>query len=745
MKKGLIWKLALVLLLAGVSAWLINPVLDIKDKDGKVVREGKINLGLDLQGGMHLVLKVDTSKIPEEARKDAADRALEVIRNRIDEFGVKEPQISPQGKDEIVVQLPGITDRDRALQLIGKTALLEFKLVSDDAEAIKKALGGETPAGYELKEDENGDKILLEKEAVLTGSAIITAYMSFDNSRFNEPYVALELNSEGAKKFAEITKKFCRRGGIPGRQLAIVLDGKVKSAPELKDPITDGKAVITGRFSKEDANDLAIVLKVGALPAPVYIEEERTVGPLLGQDSINDGIRATLLGAAFVGIFILVYYLFAGFVADIAMALNILLLLGAMAYFKVTMTLPGIAGIVLTLGMAVDANVLIQERMREEIEAGKTLAQAIRLGYDRAMSAIIDSNLTTVVAAIFLFQFGTGPIRGFALTLIIGLLISMFTSVFVTRVIFETLLGLKLLKGLPMLKIIGTPKFDYIKIRWICYALSITVLAVGMGTYFMKGPDVYGVDFRGGQVQEFKFRDTVDAKDVRAALAEINLGNASVQQLRDDPKVFIIRTQEEVTDEISKKFASTFKENKAEIIKIDKVGPSVGGQLRMKALYAIVFSMLGIMVYVAFRFKHWYFALAGVIALFHDVFVAMGFMALSGREMTLLIVSALLTIAGFSINDTIVIYDRIRENAKLNHKMSLRDLINLSVNQTMSRTLLTSFTVLVVVAVLYMYGGEVLNDFAFCLLVGFISGIYSTVFIASPLILLFHGNKKRNL
>ncbi len=739
MRKALICKLAFVLLLAGASAWLINPVLDVKDKDGKVIKEGKINLGLDLQGGMHLVLKVDTSKIPEDARKDAADRALEVIRNRIDEFGVKEPQISPQGKDEIVVQLPGITDRGRALELIGKTALLEFKLVSTDADKLNKALQGSVPAGFDLQKDENGDPLLLEKDAVMTGDVLTTAFMSFDQSRFNEPYVSIQFTAEGAKKFAKVTQDNV------GRRLAIVLDGKVKSAPQIREAIPSGQAQITGRFSKEEASDLAIVLKVGALPAPVYIEEERTIGPLLGQDSINDGIRATLLGAAFVGAFILVYYLFAGVVADIAMALNILLLLGAMAYFKVTMTLPGIAGIVLTLGMAVDANVLIQERMREELEAGKTLAQTVRLGYDRAMSAIIDSNLTTVVAAIFLFQFGTGPIRGFALTLIIGLMISMFTSVFVTRALFETLLGLKLLKGLPMLKVIGTPKFDYIKVRWICYPLSIAVLAIGMGAYFMKGPDVYGVDFRGGQVHEYKFRDAVDAKDVRAALTEINLGDASVQQLKDDPKIFIIRMQEEVTDEISKKFETAFKGNKAEIIKIDKVGPSVGGQLRTKALYAIVFSMLGIMVYVAFRFKHWYFALAGVLALFHDVFVAMGFMALAGREMSLLIVSALLTIAGFSINDTIVIYDRIRENAKLNHKMSLRDLINLSVNQTMSRTLLTSFTVLVVVAVLYMYGGEVLNDFAFCLLVGFISGIYSTVFIASPLILLFHGNKKRNL
>lgn len=739
MKKGLLWKLSLVIALLGASLYFLYPPFDVKDKDGNVTREGRINLGLDLQGGMHLVLKVDTSKIPEEARKDAAERALEVIRNRIDEFGVKEPQISPQGKDEIVVQLPGITDRERALQLIGKTAQLEFKLVSSDAEKLNKALQGEVPAGYELTKDEDENPLLLEKTAVLTGDALTAAFMSFDQSHFNEPYVSIQFNADGAKKFAKITQENV------GRRLAIVLDGKVKSAPQIREAIPSGQAQITGRFSKEEAGDLAIVLKVGALPAPVYIEEERTIGPLLGQDSINAGIRATLLGAAFVGAFMLVYYLLAGFVADIALVLNLVLLLGSMAYFHVTLTLPGIAGIVLTLGMAVDANVLIQERMREELESGKTLAQAIRLGYDRAMSAIIDSNLTTVLAAIFLFQFGTGPIRGFALTLIIGLIISMFTSVFVTRVIFELLMGMKLIKGLPMLKIIGTPKIDYIKIRWICYALSAAVLIVGMSTFFMKGSDVYGVDFKGGQVQEFRFQKLVDVKDVRSALVEIGLGDASVQQLKDDPKEFIVRTSGEVTSEITKKFESTFKDNKAEVIRIEKVGPSVGNQLRTKATYAIVFSMIGIMVYVAFRFKHWYFALAGVLALFHDVFVAMGFMALTGREMSLLIVSGLLTIAGFSINDTIVIYDRIRENARINPKMSLKDLINLSVNQTMSRTLLTSFTVLVVVAILYFYGGEVLNDFAFCLLVGFISGVYSTVFIASPLMLLFHGNKKKGL
>ncbi len=741
MRRGFVWKSLLILAIIALSVWLAYPPFDIKDESGRVVKEGKIKLGLDLQGGMHLVLKVDTTKIPEEVRKDATDRALEVIRNRIDEFGVREPVILRQGKDEIVVQLPGITERDRALQLIGKTALLEFKLVSDDAEKLNKALQGNVPEGHELQKDEDANPLLLEKEAVLTGDALITAYMSFSQAHFNEPYVSLEFNSKGARKFAKITEKYCRKGEAPGRRLAIVLDGKVKSAPEIREPIPSGQAQITGRFTREEANDLAIVLRVGALPAPVYIEEERTIGPLLGQDSIRDGIRATLIGGILVAIFMLLYYLFAGIIANIALILNFIILLGALAYFHATLTLPGIAGIILTLGMAVDANVLIYERIREELKSGKVLRQSISLGYDRAFSAIFDSNTTTLIAAFLLFQFGTGPIRGFAVTLTIGIIASMFTAIFVTRVIFELLLKLKGFTKLHMLKLIGETRIDFIGKRRICYAISLVIVVGGLAAFFMKGEKGYGIDFTGGQVQEFKFQTPVKIEDARTALKEINLGDASIQQVKDDPTELIIRTPGDVTNEISNKFNQVFKDNKAELIKVEKVGPSVGHQLRMKAIYALLYSLLGILAYVAFRFKHWNFAVAGVIALFHDVLVTIGFMAFTNREMSLTIVAALLTIAGFSINDTIVIYDRIRENAKLLKKATLSELINLSVNQTLSRTILTSFTVLMVVVVLYIYGGEVLNDFAFSLIVGFISGVYSTVYIASPLIIAFQRKR----
>lgn len=742
MQRGLAWKALLILGIIALSVWLAYPPFDIKDETGKVIKEGKIKLGLDLQGGMHLVLKVDTSKIPEEARKDATDRALEVIRNRIDEFGVREPAILRQGRNEIVVQLPGITDRDRALKLIGETALLEFKLVSDDAEKLSQALKENVPEGFELQKDEDGQPILLQKETALTGDALTTAYLSFDQSHFNEPYVSLEFNKKGADKFAKITQENV------GRRLAIVLDGKVQSAPVIREAIPSGQAQITGRFTQEEANDLAIVLRVGALPAPVYIEEERTIGPLLGQDSIRDGIRATIIGGILVAVFMFVYYLFAGIIANIALVLNFIILLGALAYFHATLTLPGIAGVILTLGMAVDANVLIYERIREELKSGKLLRQAIPLGYDRAFSAIFDSNITTLIAAFLLIQFGTGPIRGFAVTLTIGIIASMFTAIFVTRVIFELLLRLKGFTKLHMLKLIGQTKIDFIGKRGICYAISLVVVVGGLAAFFMKGERSYGIDFTGGQVQEFKFEKPVKIEDVRAALKEINLADATIQQVKADlfgrlvKNELIIRTSGDVTSEISNKFKEIFKDNKSEIVKIEKVGPSVGHQLRMKAVYALLYALLGISVYVAFRFKHFNFALAGVVALFHDVFVTIGFMAFTNREMSLTIVAALLTIAGYSINDTIVIYDRIRENAKLMRKATLKELINISVNQTLSRTLLTSFTVLMVVVVLFIYGGEVLSDFAFSLIVGFISGVYSTVYIASPLIIAFQGKRK---
>ena len=703
----------------------------------------RINLGLDLEGGMHLLLKVDTSKLSPDARAGAADRALEVIRNRIDEFGVREPSIQRQGEDEIVVQLPGVTERERAIDIIGKTALLEFKLVSTDTDKIKQALEGSIPEGYELAySQEDNEPLLLEKITLLTGDKLKTASVKFESAQFNEPAVSLEFNSEGAKKFAEIT------AANVDRRLAIVLDGKVQSAPRIREAIPSGQAVITGRFTPDKAQDLALVLRVGALPAPMYIEEERTIGPLLGQDSINKGIKASLVGTAFVFAFMAIYYLLAGLISDLALAFNFLIILGSLGILPVlfpgvsaTLSLPGIAGIALSLGMAIDANVLINERIREELASGQHLATAIGNGYRRAFSAIFDSNVTTLIAAFLLFQFGTGPIRGFAVTLTIGLIASMFTAIFVTRAIFELLLKMAVLKGLPMLRLFGETKFDFIGKRKIFYAISLIVIIPGLALTFSRGKSVFGIDFSGGQLQEYKFKNPVPVDALRLKLKEVGLADASIQQFKDNPQVVLIRTTLDKEAVITQELKKSFPSENIQVLRIEKVGPLAGKMLGKKAGSALFWSLIGILIYVAFRFKHWNFAVAGIIALFHDVLVTIAVMAFAGRPIDLLTITALLTIIGYSINDTIVIYDRVRENSHALRKGSLADLINLSVNQMFSRTILTSGVTLMVVLSIFLFGGEVLSNFAFALLVGFISGVYSTVYIASPLVLAWTRRK----
>jgi len=715
MVKSMQWRIAIAL---GVLVFALAGMLPLKEK---------INLGLDLQGGMHLLLKVDTSALPEEAREDAPLKALEIIRNRIDEFGVKELSVYRQGKDEIVVQLPGVTDRERARDLIGKTALLEFKLVEDNQDLYSKALQGEALDGYELKDVEK-EKILLKKDTLLTGDTLVNAEVKFDQSRFNEPYVAIEFNAKGASVFSEIT------GANVGKRLAIVLDGKVHSAPRINERIPSGRASITGRFTVEEASDLAIVLRAGTLPAPIYVEEERTVGPLLGKDSINSGIRASIIGLILIFVFMLIYYMFAGIIACFAMALNFVIILGTLGWVHTTLTLPGIAGMILTIGMAVDANVLIFERMREEMATGKHMRSVISFGYDKAYSAILDSNVTTLIAAALLFQFGSGPIKGFGVTLTIGLLASMFTGIFVTRIIFEILSGNKNFTKLAMLKIFPKTNIDFIGKRWIAYTLSIIVLATGLGVYLSRGEKMYGIDFTGGQIQEYSFSQAVSAEDVRRSIDAIGIKDATIQQFANKNQV-LIKTAGDETAKIGEAFKTSFQNNPAEILRVEKVGPSVGKLLKKNAFLALIWSLAGILIYVGIRFKNMIFASAGVIALFHDVFVGMGALAISGGEMDLNIIAALLTIAGYSINDTIVIYDRIRENLKLYRKATMKEIVNMSVNQTLSRTILTSFMTLLSVVSIFLFGGEVLRPFSFVLLVGMISGVYSTVYIATPLII----------
>ncbi len=518
MYRNLKWKIPLIVLVLLGASWLSYPL------------EEKINLGLDLQGGMHLVLEVEVEKAVETSLERLADdlkrdidekdieadrilalaeesglkialldkddaaavatlsserypflekqasgddslaliyhlsadqvkrihenavsQGLETIRNRVDQFGVSEPSIQIQGERRILVQLPGIKDASRAINLIGKTARLEFKLL-DEENSIQSALNGVIPEGSEILHErvvnretgeEEKEPHLLKKRAVLTGDTLTGAIVSYD-SDFNEPYVSLTFNSIGAMLFQQITRDNVKK------RLAIVLDDTVYSTPVIQEEIAGGRAQITGQFTTEDARDLAIVLRAGALPAPVTILENRTVGPSLGKDSIQKGIESIILGGILVVIFILVYYKLSGLVANIALVLNIILLLGALAYFGASLTLPGIAGIILTVGMAIDANVLVFERIREEIRIGKTVRAAIDAGFSKAFRTIVDANITTFIAAVVLFQFGTGPIKGFAITLCIGIAASMFTAVFVSRTIFDSVMSARKIEKLSI-------------------------------------------------------------------------------------------------------------------------------------------------------------------------------------------------------------------------------------------------------------------------------------------------------
>jgi len=729
MNKNLKLRVFLILSVLALSLYFAFPL------------EKRINLGLDLKGGMHIILKVETEKLSENAKRDAVPRAIEILRNRIDPKGVGETLIQQQGETEILVQLPGITNRQDVMEKIGQVALLEFRLVSSDSAKLRDALTGNVSEGYELKyvRDEKDEAVLIKKEASLTGEAIADAKVDFDQSGFNEPTISLSLKPQGAKTFAELTQNHV------GERLAIVLDGQVLSAPNIREPILTGQAEISGLFTFEEASRLSINLRAGSLPAPMHIEEERTIGPLLGLDSIRAGIKATIVGSLALFFFIFIYYFISGAIANIALLFNLLIILGIMGLsntsfigLPITLTLPGIAGIILTLGIAVDANVLINERIREELANGRPLGMAIHNGYNKAFSAIFDSNFTTLIAAFILLQLGSGPIQGFAMTLIVGLMASMFTALTVTRTIFDVLLNFKVIKSLPMLNFFGNTKIDFISKRHFCYALSLFVIGIGIYALATKKSDAYGIDFVGGQIQEYRFEKPPQAEALRKIFKEAGLSDAVIQQFEKNPENVIIRTTEDTHNQVVKILTEKMPDNKFEILRLEKVGPVIGKMLRKKAMLAIILSLLGILIYVGFRFKHFDFATAGVVALLHDVLVAMGLLVVFNRQVDLLTITALLTIAGYSINDTIVIYDRIRENMHRMPKGNLKDIINLSVNQTLARTFLTSFATMIVVVALFFLGGEILNGFALCLMIGFVSGVYSTVFVASPLALAWH-------
>ena len=785
------------------------------------LKKRSLNLGLDLQGGIHLVLEVKTEGMEQQEAQDAVAQAQEVIRNRVDQFGVAEPTIQRQGDNRIIIELPGVQDVQRAKDLVGQTALLEFQLLEpaeDRTRLIQRidqvlapqeeeeeeeedlllsstpesaplssmlSLAGEdlTVSGRDLQRVKNllntpeaqelipadveflfsskpagaeGNEFyflyLVRKKPEMTGHMIQDAFVSIGQvvEYMGQPIVNFSTTDEGVRLFSRIT------GSHIGERMAIVLDESVYSAPTIQNKISEGRGIITGSGTQEEAKDLAIVLRAGALPAEVEIIEDRTVGPSLGRDSIEQGKTAAIYSMVLVVIFMVLYYRAAGLIANCALLLNMLFIMAVLAGFHATLTLPGIAGIILTIGMAVDANVLIFERIREELRSGKTVRAAIDSGYGHALSAIVDANVTTFLVGIVLYQFGTGPIRGFALTLCIGIISSLFTAFFVTRTIFELITRKSEQSTLSIgpVGLFSNLNIRFLSLRNIGFGTSAAVLLIGivsiLGTNLGTNGIRKGIDFAGGTLLELHFDPAVQVEDIRSQLGRVSVGDAEIDLSKSEIKQFgsendiLIRVSEsgagtEVADGIMGVLKAGFTNSIEEmewIRRQEKVGPKIGSELSNAAVRAVLVALALILIYMAWRFHRFLYGIAAVVALFHDVLITLGLLSLLNIEITLAVVAALLAIVGYSLNDTIVVFDRIRENLHTARRQGFDGTVNQSINECLSRTLITSATTLLAVLVLMIFGGEVNRDFTITLMIGVVVGTYSSVFVASPVLYL---------
>jgi SecD/SecF fusion protein len=729
---------------------------------------GKIKLGLDLQGGTSFLVNMDTNRlvyvetitnqsgqvetITNQARVEGAvSQAIEVLRKRVDAFGVAEPTFQAAGANRILIQLPGLSEADKAEAQtnIQKSAYLEFRMVKEDSDEIIRN-NEPIPPGYEkLRREEpqpNGpptiEQIIVKKKAEpgLSGDIVENAMAIRGN--LGEPQIEFRLNSAGAKRFGEVT-----RNNI-GQRLAIILDRELYSAPVIQSAIETGSGQITGHFTVEQAQELANVLQ-NPLRAPLTIDSSYDVDPTLGRDSIRSGIRASVMGVIFVSAFMLCYYLLAGIVANIALVTNIIILLGVMCSIGTTLTLPGIAGVVLTVGMAVDANVLIYERIREELAKGKSLRGAVAAGYARAFGTIFDSHVTTLISSVILIFLGTGEIKGFGVTLTIGVAASLFTALVVTRLIFNFLLDHNWIKSLRMFHLIRATKLDFMSLAKPAFILTWTIILIGMGYgIFDRGSKLFGVDFAGGDSTKFNFTQKLDVEQIRSVLTAAGEKDSQIQYQKDvsgGTETLRVTTSIGSAKKVVQALTEKFPQAQFKAIEQQRVGAVMGYEIKRSAVIASLLSLFGILIYVAFRYE-FYFAVGAVVAVIHDVFMTIGCYCIangvSGREFNSTVVAAVLTIIGFSTNDTIVIFDRIREDLKLGVRGSFKEIINQALNQTLSRTLITSGTVFLATTALYVFGGGVINDFAFTFLIGILTGTYSSIYIASALVLWLHKGER---
>ena len=672
-------------------------------------------------------------------------QSLEIIRRRIDEVGTREPTIQRQGSDRILIQVPGVGSAAELKDIIGTTAQLTFQPVVSRTTNENESAG----VGNEVLPslDEPGQFYILERLPVVTGECLVDAQPDFDQN--GRPAVSFRFNTTCARTFGDYTAENI------GNPFAIVLDGEVISAPVIQSHIPGGSGIITGSFTVEESTNLAVLLRAGALPAELEFLEERTVGPELGADSIEAGKIACIVAFVLVLAFMFLSYGTFGLFANIALIINVGLIFGLLSLIGATLTLPGIAGIVLTIGMAVDANVLVFERIREEIKSAKGPARAIELGYEKALSAITDANITTFITALILYAMGSGPVRGFAITLGLGIITSVFTAIFVTRLIvviwYERKRPKTVLQGRALRLVPKDTKWDFFSKWRVSLGVSAALIVIAMGSFAIQGLN-FGIDFRGGTTIRTESAQPVDIGQYRSAIDQLDLGDVSITEVFDptfgpDQNVAMIRIQaqdgeEAVTADVTRAVEAALQAVVPDLkfTSVESVGPKVSGELIQTAVIAVLLAIAAVLIYIWLRFE-WQFAVGAVAALVHDVVLTIGVFSELQIQFDLAIIAALLTIVGYSLNDTVVVFDRVRENLRKYKKKPLAEVLNLSINETLSRTVMTSATTLLALIALYVLGGDVIRGFVFAMIWGVIVGTYSSVFVAST-ILLWLGVKR---
>lgn len=668
---------------------------------------------------------------------NAIEQSLEIIRRRIDQVGVSEPAIQKVGNDRIMVQLPGLQDPKQLRDLLGTTAKMSFHLVPSNVNPNNPPIGVSILPGY----TDETQRYAIYDQIALDGNVLKDARAGFDPQIPGRSIISFTLDSAGAKIFADITRQNINR------PFAIVLDNKVLTAPTINSVIPNGQGQITGNFDAKEASTLAALLRAGSLPAPLTVIEERTVGPNLGADAIQMGLYTGIIGFMLVAIFIFLLYRIWGLIANIALALHTILTFAALSLLGATLTLPGIAGIILGIGIAVDANILINERIREESRKGVSAFAALDRGFKQAFATIVDANVTAIIATVLLFWFGTGPVRGFAVTMLLGIIISMFTNITIVRIIMIWIVRKWKIKNLHIHSAFSiipqNTTFHFMKARFIGIGVSIILSIASVFLFFKPGLN-FGIDFIGGSQMSITTKVPADLATLRSKLSTLNIGEITLQNI-DNENTILIRMQKQSGSEAQQTIAIDKVKTAVQNIypdttfdQIEVVGPKISGELATAAFTAVILAAIAMTLYIWLRFE-WFFAIGAIVTLILDTTKMIGFFALFQFDFNLTAIAALLTIVGYSINDKVVVYDRMRENMRLYKKMPLRELIDLSINQVLVRCFFTSATTILAMLPMAIWGGSAVHNFALPMVFGIIIATSSSIFIAAPILLLL-GN-----